>query len=324
MARAKPRTVFTGSCDFSKRMEASVRNFTLVDVLRIDEAWKLALSSSSRVVVAVMDDGPPPMTPARATGPAASAIVAAVPAVVDAFYAWASAAPETAPLLPPPTIGPLKRQVLAYWQELATASFDRPYAASRSRLGVVHERVGLSLQLYVVGVAQQVGALLGRVVPAAADPPALARAVIRALFFDLSFVVDAYLDARAAALLRADGYAAALLAGLPQGVAVVDADSLWIDSANPALLTMFGLDARLVRGVHVEALVPLPGIAAWLARFAAGHEPRVVAVLAAGPRQFRATAVRLADADAGSRSRIALDPDVAGGLLVEPEWSADD
>ncbi len=24
------------------------------------------------------------------------------------------------------------------------------------------------------------------------------------------------------------------------------------------------------------------------------------------------------------RSRIALDPDVAGGLLVEPEWSADD
>ncbi|MBK9963330.1 MAG: hypothetical protein IPP06_19010, partial [Saprospiraceae bacterium] len=40
---------------------------------------------------------------------AAPAIVAAVPAVVDAFYAWASAAPETAPLLPPPTIGPLKR-----------------------------------------------------------------------------------------------------------------------------------------------------------------------------------------------------------------------
>lgn len=237
---------------------------------------------------------------------AAPAITAAVPAVVDAFYAWAGAAAETAPLLPPPTIGPLKRQVEAYWHELATATFDRPYAASRSRLGLVHERVGLSLQLYIVGVAHQVGALLARVVPDAADPPALARAMIRALFFDLSFVVDAYLDARAAALLRADGYAAALLAGLPQGVAVVDPTSLWIDSANPALLTMFGLDARLVRGVHVEALVPLSGIAAWLARFAAGHEPRAVAVLAAGPRQFRATAVRLADADAGSRSRIAL------------------
>lgn len=237
---------------------------------------------------------------------AAPAIVAAVPAVVDAFYAWASAAPETAPLLPPPTIGPLKRQVLAYWQELATASFDRPYAASRSRLGVVHERVGLSLQLYVVGVAQQVGALLARVVPDAADPPALARALIRALFFDLSFVVDAYLDARAAALLRADGYAAALLAGLPQGVAVVDADSLWIDSANPALLTMFGLDARLVRGIHVETLVPLPGVVPLLRRVADGGDPRAVAVLAAGPRQFRATAVRLAEAEAGGRPRVAL------------------
>ena len=99
-------------------------------------------------------------------------------------------------------------------------------------------------------------------------------ALIRALFFDLSFVVDAYLDARAAALLRADGYAAALLAGLPQGVAVVD---------------VIGDPVRERRQVprrrELDALVDHP-------------DPRAVAVLAAGPRQFRATAVRLAEAEA--------------------------
>ena len=69
MARARPRTVLTGSCDFSNRMEASVRSLSWTDVLRTLAAWKFALSNTMRVVVASMAESMPPITPAIATGP---------------------------------------------------------------------------------------------------------------------------------------------------------------------------------------------------------------------------------------------------------------
>ncbi len=69
-----PRTVLAGSCAFSKRMEASVRSLMAEEVLRMEEAWKHALSSTTRVVVSLMALSIPPMTPARAMAPPASAI----------------------------------------------------------------------------------------------------------------------------------------------------------------------------------------------------------------------------------------------------------
>jgi hypothetical protein len=73
-ARARPRTVLAGSCAFSKRMEASVRSLMAADVLRMLDAWKLALSSTTRVVFSPMELGPPPITPASPMAPAESAI----------------------------------------------------------------------------------------------------------------------------------------------------------------------------------------------------------------------------------------------------------
>ena len=66
MARAMPRTVFAGSCDFSNSMEASVRSLMAEEVLRIDAAWKVALSSTTRLVSGPMALSRPPMTPASA------------------------------------------------------------------------------------------------------------------------------------------------------------------------------------------------------------------------------------------------------------------
>ena len=66
--------MFTGSCDFSKRMEASVRSLSFDDVLRTLAARKLALSKTMLVVDSAMLLSIPPITPAIAMGPAASAI----------------------------------------------------------------------------------------------------------------------------------------------------------------------------------------------------------------------------------------------------------
>ncbi len=73
-ARANPRTVFTGSCDFSKRMDASVRSFKATEVFRTLTAWKHALSSTIRFVLPSIALCKPPITPATARGPSASAI----------------------------------------------------------------------------------------------------------------------------------------------------------------------------------------------------------------------------------------------------------
>ena len=73
-ARARPRTVFTGSCDFSKRMDASVRSLSATDVLRTLVASKQALSSTIRLVAGPMALSRPPMTPAIAMGPLESAM----------------------------------------------------------------------------------------------------------------------------------------------------------------------------------------------------------------------------------------------------------
>ena len=67
-ARCKPRTVLTGSCAFSKRMEASVRSFSRDEVLRMLDALKFALSRTMRVVVSEMALSAPPITPASAIG----------------------------------------------------------------------------------------------------------------------------------------------------------------------------------------------------------------------------------------------------------------
>ena len=73
-ARARARRVLTGSCAFSKRMEASVRSFSDEDVRRTLPALKLADSKTMEVVPAEMALSLPPITPAMAMGPEASAM----------------------------------------------------------------------------------------------------------------------------------------------------------------------------------------------------------------------------------------------------------
>lgn len=228
----------------------------------------------------------------------APAVERAIPAVLEEFYELVTTWQETRDLVPTAIVERLQRQVGSYWIELVRSSFDRSYAASRTLVGIVHERVGLSSPLYLIGLARQLTSLLRRVVTS----PAGADALVRAVFFDASFVIQACLDARAAALLHADGFSAEILASLLAGVAVVDA-RLRVDFVNPALLAMFGLDARLVRRVHVTQLLPFPEAAPLLRRV--WDDPiahRATAVVARDGRTYRMSAVRLEGADA----RVAL------------------
>ncbi len=246
----------------------------------------------------------------------------AVPLTLDAFYGLFSTWSETAALVPGATVERLKRQVGSYWHELLRGSFDRPYAASRTLVGIVHERIGLSSPLYLVGLAQQLATLMRAAVPKSADPVGAVQALLRAVFFDASFVLQAYVQARAEAVLRSDGFASELLAGLSAGVALVD-QRLRVESMNPALATLFPIDPGLARLVQLEQLVPLPAAVALVRRAweqPSGH--RQVGVLEDGVRSFRATAQRLTGA--GNKESVALVLDEITDLVKAQHSAQDD
>lgn len=219
----------------------------------------------------------------------------ALPRMLEEFYDLFSTWDETQSLVPPALVERLKREVSSYWVELFRGELDRSYVASRTLIGIVHERVGLTSPRYVIGLAQQVSSLLQRAVPESGAPKAAADALLRAVFFDLSFVLQAYVDARAAAVLRSDGFASELLAGLTAGVAIVD-EQMRVDAVNPALLALFGLRPGLVRFVQLSEVLPIPEAVELVRGAWAKPTTRVSRVIERENRAFRATALQLSTA----------------------------
>lgn len=178
-----------------------------------------------------------------------------LPETLNEFYAVFRTWPETSSILPEEVVQRLLQQVASYWIELTQARFDRPYAASRTRIGVVHEQLGVSPQVYLIGLTRQLTSLLRGMAKVHPRPFLAASSLIRAVLYDVSFVMESYLDARAATVLRTEGYASTLLACLTVGVAVVDHD-FRVRSVNPALLRLLGIEAALARHMNADDLIP--------------------------------------------------------------------
>lgn len=218
----------------------------------------------------------------------------ALPSVLEDFYTLFSSRPETSALVPSEAIERLKAQVHSYWEEFALATFDRPYAASRTRVGIVHERIGLSAQWYLVGLAQQCEGLIVAAATGRDDALVLVDAFVRGVVFDVTYVLDAYMDARVQTLLRTEGYANQLVQGLSAGVLIVDGLQRVL-SVNRSLIDLLGIDASLLYGVSASQAVHAPQITALLDRVQSDVEPTVRAetVLRYGTRVLRVTALRL-------------------------------
>jgi len=218
-------------------------------------------------------------------------VATATPAILEEFYQFFSAHPETAALVPEGVVGRLKRQVASYWAELVGSDFSRPYAASRMRVGLMHERIGLSLQWYFGGIARQLIGFLAA--PGLRAQPARQRALIKAVFFDLTHVIDAYMEARADALLRGADRAAALIASLDAAVAIIDSQQRVV-AANRAMVDLFPGDAGMLYRMPITQALPIDVVRETFGRLLAGDAPRAVAFGALGARQLKVTAFRLA------------------------------
>lgn len=266
--------------------------------LRLDEADADARRRYLGLDASALDD-------LRAWAPI---IAARTPMVLDEFYAFLSAQPETARLVPDDVAERLKRQVASYWRELGSGAFDHGYAASRMRIGVIHERIGLGPSWYLAGLARQIVGFAGGLDPA--DPGVVPRlqALVRAVCFDVSFVIDAYMDARADRLLALEGYARQLVAGLASAVAVVDAHGRLV-SANRTMVQIAGGEAAVLYLLPLDRALPIPEAAtlvtALRAQVASGGSPRLAADARHGGRRLRLTAVALAG-DGGLEGAVAL------------------
>ncbi len=219
-------------------------------------------------------------------------IAAHTPAILEDFYALLASRPETAALVPPDTARRLKQQVTSYWMELADGSFDRPYAASRMRIGVIHEKVGVGTASYLTGLARQLCGLARAIVRERPAPLDDLRALVRAVFFDLSFVIDAYMEARVDTLLRTEGYANQLVAGLASAVAVIDARDCLL-SANRTMLTLIGGDPGTLYRLPLERALPLPEAVNLVRSLRASGNLREVGIGRLGPRTLRCTVMWL-------------------------------
>jgi PAS domain S-box-containing protein len=241
-------------------------------------------------------------------------IARATPAVLDDFYDWFSKTPDTARLVSPELVAGLKQSVASYWLELVDGAFDRPYAASRMRVGVIHEKIGLGPPWYLIGLARQVTAFVRELAREHAEPARAISVFVRAVFFDVSFVIDAYLDARTSRLLQTDGYANQLVAGLASAVAVVDGHDRLL-SANRTLLAMLGGDPSVLYLMPLDSALPIGGAQQLVRRLRDGASERVAGIGRLGERTLRITALRLDGAPDGDERAIALVMDDVTELL---------
>ncbi|HXV74976.1 MAG TPA: protoglobin domain-containing protein [Candidatus Polarisedimenticolaceae bacterium] len=125
----------------------------------------------------------------------------AVPGLVDRFYEHLVGTPALRRFLDQPaTVERLKKAQVAYLLSLTHGRYDDDYAASRLRIGQVHERIGLEPQWYLGGYGPQIDMLLPHVHRHFAHRPADAvrasTALCKLIFLDMQLALDAYYGIR--------------------------------------------------------------------------------------------------------------------------------
>ncbi len=204
---------------------------------------------------------------------AGGALGQALPGMIDRFYERLFAEPELEAMLSEPgTLDRLRVSQEQHWRRLLAGPYDRAYAASRIVVGRTHERIDLEPHWFLSGVCVQLCELLPAVFAVSPRPADLFVPLVRAVFFDLTFVLDAYMQARLEQLLRAEGYATALVAGMPSAVVVTDAEHC-IVAANERALGMLGVEGGLLLGSRLAEVLPVAGLGASLRSVLETGEP---------------------------------------------------
>lgn len=181
-----------------------------------------------------------------------------------------------------------------YWREMLDGRLDRAYTVTRVRVGMVHEELGVSLQWYILALGLQLTTVVSQMLAEQAAPPAVAIATLRAAMFDMTYIIDAYMEARISALVEMHGFAAHVLQQMTTGLLLVDADDR-VRSANWSVIRILGLAAESLKGMQLADAVP--GLAPELIRIARARraDDEVTQTLHIGARRCRVRLMNVRD-----------------------------
>jgi methyl-accepting chemotaxis protein len=135
-----------------------------------------------------------------------SYIMSVLPDGLDAFYDHVAAFPETARFFRDRAhMMHAKAMQLRHWDLICDGRFDGAYVASVTRIGEVHNKIGLEPKWYVGGYNFLLVNMLGRISQdltagffrrgGAAKALALQQAITRALMLDMDYAIAVYLEA---------------------------------------------------------------------------------------------------------------------------------
>ncbi|MEJ0045634.1 MAG: protoglobin domain-containing protein [Rhodospirillales bacterium] len=184
---------------------------------------------------------------------------------VDNFYERLVSIDEVHDFIPDAaSLERLKRAQAAYFDTLTAGDYGDDYVISRLRVGTTHRRIGLDPKWYLGAYSQYLIGLLPELWELFGDDPprfiATCSALQKIVFLDMGLAFDTYVQADRRAILGLRRYAGDIIASLPNGLAVADAD-LAVLTANNAFCTMFGLPSGAeVEGRSLGTIVPLEGI----------------------------------------------------------------
>ncbi|TAJ77047.1 MAG: EAL domain-containing protein [Gallionellaceae bacterium] len=182
----------------------------------------------------------------------------------EVFYNHLQRFPEIVPLIgDAEKLERLKRTQSAYFGQLTEGEYGQDYVEHRLRVGMVHQRVGLSPKWYIGAYRKYLGEFMPIIFHLLAGDAtkyfATYNALLKIIFFDMELALDTYFHAERQAIVRAERYAEQIIADMPAGLVVVDS-LLNVRSANQALLDMFDLGAaEACVGLSVSDLLRVNG-----------------------------------------------------------------
>lgn len=141
-----------------------------------------------------------------------------IDALVDAFYQAQTSVDEIALLIgDADTLGRLRTAQRRYILDLFSGAYDVDYVNNRLRIGMVHKRIGVEPRLYLAGIHELKGLLVGALRRGLGDGPqcaAVLDALDKLVIFDVTLVFETYIRSLVAeietAKNKSDRYARSL------------------------------------------------------------------------------------------------------------------
>jgi len=176
--------------------------------------------------------------------------------ILDEFYEHLKGFEKTKKITEKVSLKTLKEKQVRHLREILEAQYDLQYALKRLKVGLVHEREGVDIFLYMSAFAkwfELVANILKSKVPQRDLVPALI-ALFKALTLDMTLSVDAYYYARI--LKSTEAKYRTLIDAVKDGVVLIDVNTKRIIDINSTMEDLIGDKSEYLVGKEAHSLFP--------------------------------------------------------------------